>query len=312
MTIGSAPPPVVIEERPTTAEAPPRKRRLTRGTRKQARTAYAFLIPALLFFGAMFFYPLGAELVTSFYTGAHSDEFVGIDNYLRALSDPIAQNAFWVTIRFAVGVVAVSIVLGLVAAVILDQKLRGRAVFRGILLVPYLTSVAIIGLLWRNILDPNLGILNRTLEAIGIPGQNWLNEYPVETIVGVAVWQDLGYATLLFLAGLQGIPDEYHEAARVDGASPWQRFRHITLPLLANTTLFVSVIGLITALQQFALPYLITDGGPGNASDLFVFRVFQTAFSFRDIGYASALSYLLMIVILVFSIIQLRIGRKNR
>lgn len=279
--------------------------------RQRARTAYLLLAPALVFFALMFFYPLGAELTTSAFTGVRADEFVGFGNYTKALTDPAARHAFLVTLQFAVGVVVVSLVLGIAAAVILNQRLRGRLVFRGILLVPYLTSVAIVGLLWRNILDPELGILNRLLGSAGLPEQNWLNEHPVATIVAIAVWQDIGYATLLFIAGLQGIPETYYEAARVDGATPWQRFRHVTLPLLVPTTVFVSVIGTITALQQFALPYLVTDGGPGDASDLYVFRVYETAFSFRNFGYASALSYLLLVVILALSIVQLRAGRRD-
>jgi multiple sugar transport system permease protein len=279
--------------------------------RRRARTAYLFLLPAFAFFGLMFFYPLGAELTTSAFTGVRADEFVGLGNYAKALGDPVVRHAFFVTLRFAVGVVVASLVLGILAATILNQRLRGRVVFRGILLVPYLTSVAIVGLLWRNILDPELGILNRLLGAAGLPEQNWLNDHPVATIVAIAVWQDIGYATLLFIAGLQGISETYYEAARVDGASVWQRFRHVTVPLLAPTTVFVSIIGTITALQQFALPYLVTDGGPGDASDLYVLRVYETAFSFRDFGYASALSYLLLIVILALSIVQLRVGRQD-
>jgi multiple sugar transport system permease protein len=286
---------------------------LARGrlARQRARTAYLLLAPALAFFALMFFYPLGAELTTSAFSGVRADEFVGFGNYTKALTDPVARHAFLVTLQFAVGVVVVSLVLGIAAAVILNQRLRGRLVFRGILLVPYLTSVAIVGLLWRNILDPELGILNRLLGSAGLPEQNWLNEHPVATIVAIAVWQDIGYATLRVIAGLQGIPETYYEAARVDGATPWQRFRHVTLPLLVPTTVFVSVIGTITALQQFALPYLVTDGGPGDASDLYVLRVYETAFSFRDFGYASALSYLLLIVILALSIVQLRAGRRD-
>ena len=110
---------------------------------------------------------------------------------------------------------------------------------------------------------------------------------------------------------MQGIPESYYEASRVDGASPWQRFRSVTLPLLAPTTLFVSVIGVITSLQEFALPFLVTNGGPGNATDLYVFRIYNVAFSFRDFGYSSALSYLMLIVILILSIIQLRLGRRD-
>lgn len=279
--------------------------------RRRARTAYLFLAPALVFFALLFFYPLGTELVTSFYTGTQAEQFDGLGNYTRAFTDPDAQHSFLVTLGYAAGVLVISILLGLLLATVLSQGLRGKVLFRGVLLVPYLTSIAIIGLLWRNILDPQVGVLNRLLELLSLPPQNWLITHPLATIIAITAWQQVGYVTLLFLAGMQGIPEMYYEAARVDGAGPWQRFRRITVPLLTPTTLFVSVIGVISSLQEFALPFIVTDGGPGNATDLYVFRVYQTAFQFRDFGYASALSYLLLIVILVLSVIQLRLGRRR-
>lgn len=278
---------------------------------KQATTAYLFIGPALVFFILLFFLPLGWGFVTSLHSGAKSETFVGIDNYRRALSDPQARHSFFVTVRYATGVLVISIPLGLLLATVLNRRLKGTVIFRGILLVPYLTSIAITGLLWRNLLDPEVGIINRVLSDLGLPTQSWLNSHPLATIVGVTVWQETGYITLLFLAGLQGIPQMYYEAARVDGASPLQRFRYVTLPALAPTSLFVSVISVITALQQFALPYIITEGGPGDATDLYVYRIFETAFTFRGIGYASALAYLLLVVILIFTVIQLRVGRRH-
>lgn len=278
---------------------------------KRARTAYLFLAPALLFFVILFFYPLANELITSLYTGPQALTFSGLGNYTKAFTDPDARHAFLVTFEYAIGVIVVSIALGVALATVLNQGLRGRVVMRGILLVPYLTSMAIVGLLWRNILDPEVGILNRLLLAAGLPTQSWLNTHPLATLVAIAAWQQMGYTTLLFLAGMQGIPETYYEAARVDGAGPWRRFTSITLPLLTPTTLFVSVIGVISALQEFTLPYIVTGGGPGNATDLYVYRTYETAFNFRDFGYASALSYLLLVVILVLSVVQLRIGRRR-
>lgn len=301
---------------PTLARAaPPGTSRRRRGRspmkRRQARAALGFLAVPMAFFVLMFFYPLGNEFATSMFSGPRADVFNGLGNYTRALTDPEIQHAFLVTFVYGFGALIVSASLGLLLAVILNQKLPGRAVLRGILLVPYLTSIAIVGLLWRNILDPQIGILNRVLVALGLPQQSWLSTHPLATLIAIAVWQQIGYLTVLFLAGLQGIPEIYYEAAEVDGASVWRRFRHVTLPLLAPTTLFVSVIGVISALQEFALPYLVTKGGPADATDLFVFRVFQEAFSFRDFGYASALSYLLLIVILVLSIVQLKVGQRD-
>jgi multiple sugar transport system permease protein len=293
--------------RPSAAVLTPRSRL----ARKRARTAYIFLAAPVAFFVALFFYPLVQELITSFYTGPQADDFVGTRNYTDAFSDDAVRHAFAVTLEYAAVTVVISIAVGLGLAVILNQKLRGRVIFRGILLVPYLTSMAIVGLLWRNILDPQVGILNRVLNELGLPQQTWLNTHPLATLVFIAVWQHVGYTTLLFVAGMQGIPESYYEAARVDGATARQRFRSITLPLLTPTTLFLSVIGVISSLQEFSLPFLVTNGGPGEATDLYIFRVYNVAFTFRNFGYSSALSYLMLIVILVLSIIQLRVGRRD-
>jgi multiple sugar transport system permease protein len=159
-------------------------------------------------------------------------------------------------------------------------------------------------------LDPQLGIVNRILTTLGLPTQAWLTTHPLATIIGVTLWQSVGYTMVLFLAGLQGIPVVYTEAAWIDGAGAWQRFWRITLPLLAPTTLFVSVMAVISGLQAFGQAYIITGGGPANQTDLYVFHVFKVAFTTRNFGYSTALSFLLLIVIVVFTLVQLRAGRR--
>jgi multiple sugar transport system permease protein len=268
-----------------------------------------FLAPAVVFFMALFFIPIVSQLWTSLYGGTRGDVFVGLGNFARAFRDPNVVGSFITTVVYAASALLVGIALGVLLAVILNEALPGRTVFRAILLIPYLTSISIIGLLWRNLLDPQVGIINRVLAAVGLPGQDWLTSAPLAVIVGITVWSSVGYTMVLFLAGLQGIPSEYYEAARVDGANGWARFRYVTWPLLRPTTLFVSIIGVIGALQQFALPYIVTSGGPANATALYAFRVFNVAFNDGNFGYASALSFLLLLVILVLSLIQLRLGR---
>jgi multiple sugar transport system permease protein len=279
--------------------------------RRYALTAYAFLLPAVVFFGAFYYLPIGNVLSTGLHTGPQADVYAGLDNYVRALTDPEVRNAFVVTVVFAAAVTLGSIVLGLSLALLLDLRLRGRVFFRAALLVPHLTSIAIVGLLWRNMLDPQLGILNRTLGALGLPTQSWLVTHPLATIIAVTLWQSVGYTMVLFLAGLQGIPHVYAEAAWIDGAGSWQRFWRITLPLLAPTTLFVSVMAVISGLQAFGQAYIITGGGPANQTDLYVFHVFRVAFTTRNFGYSSALSFLLLVVIVVFTLVQLRAGRRG-
>ncbi|TDE12242.1 carbohydrate ABC transporter permease [Jiangella asiatica] len=304
----------------TTATAPPgaaRPVRRRRGpfakslNRRYVITAYLFLLPAFAFFGLMFYLPIANMVSSSFRTGAQADVYAGMDNYTRAFEDAAVRNSFTVTVIFGVATTIGAIVIGLTLALLLNQKLRGRVVFRAALLVPYLTSVAIVGLLWRNILDPQLGILNRLLSDLGLPTQTWLNTHPLATVIGVTLWMTVGYTMVLFLAGLQGIPEEYYEAATVDGAGPWQRFWRITLPLLAPTTLFVSVMAVINGLQAFGQAYIITGGGPAGRTDLYIFHVFNVAFTSRDFGYASALSFLLFLVIVIFTVVQLRVGRRG-
>ena len=280
-------------------------------TARYALTAYLFLLPAFVFFALMYYGPILNILGNAFHTGPQADVFAGLDNFVRAFTDPAVHNSFAVTLIFGAGTTLGAIVLGLALALLVDKPLTGRVVYRAALLVPYLTSVAIVGLLWRNILDPQLGILNRLLNTLGLPTQTWLTTHPLATIIAVTLWMNVGYTMVLFLAGLQGIPDMYHEAATIDGANSSQRFWRITLPLLAPTTVFVSVMSVISGLQAFAQAYIITGGGPAAETDLYIFHVFNVAFSSRDFGYASALSFLLLLVIIVFTVLQLRAGRRG-
>lgn len=298
-------------ETPRTPRAAPPKRRKSSMRRKHVLTAYLFLVPALIFFVGMFFYPLFLQLMTSFTSGLTNPVPVGLGNFSRALQDPVVLNSFFVTILYAGGSLIGSVVIGLGLAMMLNQTLRGKTVLRTMLLVPYMTSIAIVGLLWRNILDPQVGILNAILNSIGLPGQEWLNTAPLLTLIGITVWQETGYIMMLFMAGLQAIPEEVYEAAKTDGAGVWTRFVRITIPLLAPTSFFVVLVGMIASIQQFGLPYIVTNGGPGNSTSLFVFQVYQETFTNQDIGYASAMAFLLLIFILILSFIQMRVGRKR-
>ena len=280
---------------------------------RQARIAYLFLTPAIVYFSIFFFYPVVQEVWLSLHTGPQADQWTGLDNFRRAFSDDRAWHSFWITLAFAVAVTVGSIAIGLGLALLLDQALPGRIAIRSILLFPYMISFVIVGLMFRNILDPYVGILNNVLLHFGLPQQYWLVSYSaaLPLIIAITIWHGMGYNMVLFLAGLQGIPRDYYEAARLDGAGEFRLFMHITLPLLAPTTLFVSVIGVISSLQAFAQPYIITQGGPADATRLYVFHVFESRFGQLDFGYASALAFLMFIVILVLSIVQLRIGRSN-
>lgn len=280
---------------------------------RQAMVAYVFLAPAVIYFSVFFFYPIGYEFWLSLHGGQQTDVWVGMENYVRAVQDDRVLHSFWVTALFAIGTTGGSIVIGLALAMVLDMPLRGRVVFRAAILFPYMISFVIVALMWRNILDPYVGILNRVLMKLNLPQQFWLSNYDqaLLAIIGITIWHGVGYTMILFLAGLQGIPRDYYDAAKLDGANAWKLFWSITLPLLAPTTLFVSVIGVISSLQAFAQPYVMTQGGPADATRLFVYHVFQSGFGELNFGYASALAFLMFLVILLLTVVQLWIGRRT-
>ena len=255
---------------------------------RQARTAYLFLTPAVIYFVLFMFWPLIQEFQLSFTRGFTTLRPVGWKNYSSIIRDPEVQHAFGITLIYAASALILGACVGLLLALILNQKFRGRTLARTMILTPYMTSVAIVGLMWRNILDPTTGILNSVLSSLHLPTQQWLTTAPLATLVGITVWQEAGYFMLLFLAGLQGID-----------------------PLLAPTTLFVGLVGMISTLQQFGLPYLVTNGGPGNATSLYVYQVYRETFQSGNLGYASAMSFAFLAVIMVLSLIQIRTGRRK-
>lgn len=280
---------------------------------RQALVAYVFLTPAVIYFSVFFFYPIAYEFWLSLHGGQQTDVWVGMENYIRAVQDDRVLHSFSVTALFAIGTTGGSIVIGLALAMVLDMPLRGRVFFRAAILFPYMISFVIVALMWRNILDPYVGILNRVLMNLNLPQQFWLSNYDqaLPAIIGITIWHGVGYTMILFLAGLQGIPRDYYDAAKLDGANAWKLFWSITLPLLAPTTLFVSVIGVISSLQAFAQPYVMTQGGPADATRLYVYHVFQSGFGELNFGYASALAFLMFLVILMLTAVQLWIGRRT-
>ncbi len=292
------------------------RKRQTGLASRQAIMAYIFLAPALIYFTIFFFYPIALEFWISLRSGQPligASTFAGLENYITALSDPRVRNSFKVTFIFAIENAVMSVVVGLGLALLLNQALRARTILRAIIFFPYVTTFVIVALMWRNMLDPYTGVLNAVLYALGLPGQNWLTGYrsALPTVMAITVWHGMGYNMVLFLAGLQGIPDVYQEAAAIDGASAWARFWRITLPLLAPTTLFVSIISVIGSLQAFGQAYLITRGGPADATRFFVFHVFDVAFSQLNFGYGAALAFLMFAFILVLTILQLKVGGRE-
>jgi multiple sugar transport system permease protein len=280
--------------------------------KRQALLAYGLLSLPILYFLVYFFYPIVVELWASLFRGQPligQATFNGWGNYLQAFVDPRAQKSFVTTLIYGFGTTILTLLPALGLAAILSGPIRGAKVVRTIIFFPYIISFVIVALMWKSLLDPYSGILNNVLLALGLPPQNWLGDPDAAllTMILITVWKDIGYATLIYIAAIQSIPASLYEAASLDGALPRQMFLSITIPLLAPTTLFLAVTGMISQLQDISASLLLTNGGPADATRVFSLEVYETAFTELDIGYASALSFLMFVVILVVTVVQFKL-----
>ncbi|WP_108485102.1 carbohydrate ABC transporter permease [Oceaniglobus ichthyenteri] len=283
---------------------------------RRALTAYAFLLPAILYFLVFFFWPIAIEFWASLRSGQPligESEFAGLKNYIYIFKDRLAIKAMGATLIYAVGSTVFTLLIALVLASILAGPLKARNTIRAILFFPYIVSFVISALMWKSILDPYTGLLNAALLKLGLPQQYWLTDpdAAIWVLVAVSVWKDIGYAVLIYIAAIQGIPNHLYQAAELDGAKRRHLFRDITLPLLMPTTLFLAVIVMIASMQEMALPYLMTGGGPANATRLYSLHVFDTAFQGLNIGYASALSFVMFLVILFITWAQFKLLNRD-
>ncbi|MEO8166763.1 MAG: sugar ABC transporter permease [bacterium] len=289
---------------------------------KASRTYIVFLAPALIAIGVFFFIPVIAAFVLSFtdfdiYSLANIDyvRFVGFKNYTRLLEDPLFWKALKNTFYFLLLGGPLSIAVSLAAALLLNSKLiRFKTFFRLAYFAPVVTTLVAVAVVWRFVYHPRFGLLNYALSWFGIPQIDWLGDptWAMPAIILMAVWKNFGYNMIIFIAGLQSIPQELYEAASIDGASVWQQFKSITIPMLAPTTLFISVITMIGYFQLFAEPYVMTQGGPLNSTLSIVLYMYQQGFRWWNMGYSAALAFVLFAVILIASLIQSRIQKLTR
>lgn len=278
-------------------------------------SAYLFLLPNGLGFLAFTAIPVVAALVLAFYDwdlllGA---EFVGLENFRQLIfADASFHAAFLNTFYFALVSVPLTAGIGLLAALLCNVALRGITLFRAIFLLPYVTITVALSLVWKWLYLPDRGLINELLSLVGIHGPSWLVSpvWAMPALIVMSVWKSFGYNMVLFLAGLQGIPTHLYEAAMLDGANGWQRFRYVTLPLLSPTTFFVVIISIIGSFQVFDQAFIMTGGGPGVATTTMVLFIYQVGFQSFHMGYAAASAWLLFAVIFVFTIIQFRVQRR--
>ncbi len=283
------------------------------GARREALAAYGFLAPNYLLLLVFVLVPLvGAFFVSLQRTDGFGDgTFAGLDNYARLVGDPLFWRALGNTVLFTLLVTPLSMLLGLVAATLLNTALPARPLWRSLLILPMAVSGVATALIGVLVFDQNSGILNRILTAVGLSPVTWQSD-PVPafaTIVLATVWWRTGFNMLIYLAGLQGIGPDLYEAATLDGANRWQRFRNVTMPLLGPTSFFLVVLNVIFSFQVFDIVFVLTGGGPGGATSVLVTYAYETGFVTRDQGYAAAIGMVLFLFALVFAAAQYRASR---
>ncbi len=286
----------------------------------QERAAWAFVAPALLALGLFFFLPVAAALILSFtdfdiYAVADLDNlrFVGLDNYIQLLQTPLFWKALGNTAWFVVLGVPLSIMMSLAAALLLDSKLaRLKGFFRTVYFAPVVTTLVAVAVIWRYLLHTKYGLVNWALGGIGIGPIDWLGDphWSMPAIVLFAVWKNFGYNMIIILAGLQTIPEELHEAARIDGASAFQRLRHVTLPGLAPVLLVVSILTMAGYFQLFAEPYVMTQGGPVESTVSILYFMYEQGFRWWNLGFASAIAFVLFVIMFALTLVQLKVSER--
>ena len=299
------------EARPVTA----RRGGLSPLRRQETIAGYLFLLPNILGFLVFSSIPVVATFSISLldWDLIRAPRFVGIDNYVKLLTDDaVFRKVLFNTGYYVVGTVPAGIILSLLLALAMNANVRGIAIFRVIFFIPVISASVAVAVMWRWLYNTDFGLINLALTSVGLKGVPWLSStaWAMPAVILMAIWKSLGYNMVIFLAGLQRIPVHLHEAAAIDGANGVQRFRHITLPLLAPTTFFVLVISVISSFQVFDLAFVLTKGGPGDATNTMVMYIYNQAFQFFHMGYAAAIAWVLFGIIFVITLLQHQLQKR--
>jgi len=283
---------------------------------RRKRAGFLFVLPALLFFGFVYLLPLAQSVMYSFYKIAPggSREFVGLRLYEKVLTDSTFWSVVGNTVELLLLCVPTTVILALAVALGLNRiaSLKWRNVWASMYFLPFATSLVAAALIWQWLYEPVYGFLNYALAFVGVPPQKWLQSLSqvLPSIAAVSVWVRIGFDVMIFLAALQSIPDEYYEAARIDGASAWQRLRYITLPMLNAQIVMVCILELIFNFKIFDQVYATTQGGPAGASQTIIMLLYDTAFKYFRFGDASVMAVFVFVTLMVITLLQWRYFRK--
>ena len=280
--------------------------------RKEARVAWLFITPYLIGFILFHFLPIFLSIILSltdmkYISTADQTSFIGLGNYFEMIYDAEFRNAFKNSIIYSVCFVPLVMVVGLLLAVLVNQKIYFRNGIRAMIFMPYVSNMVAIAIVWSLLLDPVDGIINQTLRALGVSNAPmWLmgSKTALITVVMIAVWREVGLQFVAYLAALQDVPKELKEAAQIDGANRFQLFRFVTFPLLKNTTFLLIITSIITSLKNFTIIQVLTEGGPGNATTVLPLKIVDTAFSSARMGYASAQAMVMFVLVMVITAVQ--------
>jgi multiple sugar transport system permease protein len=281
---------------------------------QDAVVGYLFLLPAFTFLAVWWFWPMAYSVYLSFTSWdfmSPEKDWVGLNNYRRIVTQSEFRRVLWNTIYFSVGTVGLSLVAGLGLAMLLNQKLRGLTFYRALMFSPWITPTVAAAIVCVWIYEPRVGLANWLLSVFGISPVEWLGsrQWAMPAVIFFSVWKGMGYNMVYFLAGLQSIPSSLYEAAEIDGATAWTRFRHVTLPLLSPMTFFLLVVSLIGAFNAFDQIRVMTRGGPAGSTRTILYYLYQAGFEGFEMGYASAVAIVLLLMILALTLIQFRLSR---
>ncbi|HZT98411.1 MAG TPA: sugar ABC transporter permease [Ktedonobacteraceae bacterium] len=277
--------------------------------RRTALTGFAFVLPFLIAYALFLLWPIILGLRMSFFNwslvGKGTSDFAGLSNYAEALADAAFWTSLWHTILFTILSTPILVVLGLALAILANAVPWGKGIFRLAFFAPYVLPSAVVALIWVWLYEPGFGLISASFAAIGLGNIGWLTSPNVAmlSIVITTVWWTIGFNFILYLAGLQEIPKEMYEAASLDGAGPWARLLHITVPLLGRTTMLVLILQVLASLKIFDQIYLMTTGGPNFSTEPIIEYIYDTGFTTYRVGYASAMSYLFFVIILAISVV---------
>ncbi len=290
-----------------------RKSKSRIGVRAWNRTGFLFLIPIVLFYSIIYYFPIGFSLFLSFFKWSFfNNKFLGVENYIRVLTDSVPRQAYRNTIVYVVVTVSVVNSVALLIALTLKRAtMLVSQIYKVIYFIPAVVSVSAISLVWRYIYEPQFGVLNYVTELLGGSRQGWLTDpnLALMSIIVIGIWQNIGFYTVIYAAGLTGIDESYYDAARIDGVGPFQSFAYITIPLLMPTVVFAFVTSIILFFRIFIPVFVLTEGGPANSTNVVVYEIFSQGLGNFRFGYASSLAVSLLVFVSLLTFIQLRLTK---